>query len=220
MDGLKQRIVGALVLVCLAVIFVPMIFDEPHSDRTSTTVRIPEEPPFPEVDTPEKDFPEPPSYRMEESDGTGGGQADAETIEPTDAGEGETTRQSSGQVADTLPGPEEAMDPASAPVESSEQSSADSQAVEGKESAEYTRSLAGAWVVQLGSFGNADNARRLRDKVREMGHSSHIQEVVRGDSTLTRVFSGPYVDKAEAEKAKQKLDSAFSINSLVTSGGD
>ena len=52
MDGLKQRIIGALVLISLAVIFVPMIFDEPHSERQSTPITIPEEPPFPEVDMP------------------------------------------------------------------------------------------------------------------------------------------------------------------------
>ena len=58
MDGLKQRIIGALVLVSLAVIFVPMIFDEPHSQRQSTPITIPEEPPFPEVEMPESQYPD------------------------------------------------------------------------------------------------------------------------------------------------------------------
>jgi DedD protein len=73
-------------------------------------------------------------------------------------------------------------------------------------------------VVQLGSFGNSDNARRLRDHVREKGYGSHLQEVVRGDTTLTRVFSGPFATKSEAESAKRALDDAFGLNSLVTSG--
>jgi DedD protein len=220
-DGLKQRIVGALVLVCLAVIFVPMIFDEPHSDRTSTDVRIPEEPPFPEVNTTEKDFPEPPAYRMEESSTSS---PDTQSVAGSpESGEIARESQESGPVdAGSLePGQAEegSEEPTGVSPEDSVASAADKESSEEEGSAEYTRSLDGAWVVQLGSFGNADNARRLRDKVREMGHSSHIQEVVRGDSTLTRVFSGPYADKAEAEKAKQKLDDAFSINSLVTGGG-
>jgi DedD protein len=74
-------------------------------------------------------------------------------------------------------------------------------------------------VVQLGSFGSDENARRLREKVREKGYSSHLQSVIRGDTELTRVFSGPFAEKAEAEKAKQALDRAFGLNSLVTSGG-
>ena len=73
-------------------------------------------------------------------------------------------------------------------------------------------------MVQLGSFGNSDNARRLRDKVRDKGYGSHLQEVERGDATLTRVFSGPFANKADAEAAKRVLDEAFSLNSLVTSG--
>ncbi|MEH6561909.1 MAG: SPOR domain-containing protein, partial [Marinobacter sp.] len=47
---------------------------------------------------------------------------------------------------------------------------------------------------------------------------SHLQEVVRGDNTLTRVFSGPFAEKSKAEAAKRALDKAFSLNSLVTSG--
>lgn len=219
MDGLKQRIVGALVLVCLAVIFVPMIFDEPHSDRTSTSVKIPEEPPFPEVNTPEKDFPEPPSYRMEEPSTPSDSEPVAGSTETAEMPQEQAPEPTAAEKPQPAQVEEQAAEPVASSPEESVTSAADSESSEEKGSADYTRSLEGAWVVQLGSFGNADNARRLRDKVREMGHSSHIQEVVRGDSTLTRVFSGPYVDKAEAEKAKQKLDDAFSINSLVTSGG-
>ncbi|MDX1554269.1 MAG: SPOR domain-containing protein, partial [Marinobacter sp.] len=87
-----------------------------------------------------------------------------------------------------------------------------------EDSAEFTRSLEGAWVVQLGSFGSSDNARNLRDKVRDKGYNSHLQQVTRGDAELTRVFSGPFAEKTEAEKAKQVLDKAFGLNSLVTSG--
>jgi len=46
-----------------------------------------------------------------------------------------------------------------------------------------------------------------------------LQRISRGDSELTRVFSGPFAEKAEAEKAKLVLDKAFGLNSLVTSGG-
>lgn len=222
MDGLKQRIVGALVLISLAVIFVPMIFDEPHSGRTSTSVRIPEEPPFPEVDTPEKDYPEPPAYRMEEPSASSP-DSKSGAAGPTGssgfAQEDQGPQPASGDQSPAAPvQAEDGAGKASATPEEPAASTANSEVRNEDDSAEYTRTLEGAWVVQLGSFGNADNARRLRDKVREMGHSSHLQEVVRGDSTLTRVFSGPYVDKAEAEKAKQTLDAAFSINSLVTSG--
>ena len=85
---------------------------------------------------------------------------------------------------------------------------------------EFSKTLEGAWIVQLGSFGNADNARRLRDKVIEMKYGAHLQQVTRGDTELTRVFSGPFVSEAEAKKAKAVLDKEFNLNSLVTTGGN
>ena len=106
-----------------------------------------------------------------------------------------------------------AQEPAPTPEPENQQS--DQQA----DSAEYAGSLEGAWVVQLGSFGSADNARNLRNKVRDQGYNSHLQEIQRGDTTLTRVFSGPFAEKAEAERAKRALDREFGLNSLVTSGG-
>lgn len=216
MDGLKQRIIGALVLVSLAVIFVPMLFDEPHSERTSRSINIPEEPPFPEVDAPEPPAADAPAYRLEES---GEPEPDAqrqvqrvdEPAEPVSEAQPEPAPQT--EPAEPVAQESVAQEPAPTPEPENQQS--DQQA----DSAEYAGSLEGAWVVQLGSFGSADNARNLRNKVRDQGYNSHLQEIQRGDTTLTRVFSGPFAEKAEAERAKRALDREFGLNSLVTSGG-
>ncbi|WP_417514883.1 SPOR domain-containing protein [Marinobacter sp.] len=219
MDGLKQRIIGALVLVSLAVIFVPMVFDEPHSERTSTSINIPEEPPFPEVEAPVSEVAPPPPYQQDEPATAGSGVQDYRILEneepaaqPVPDSRANTAPQAT-ESAKAEPAP--SASPQEKPVAPVQTESPDQAE---PASAEFTRSLEGAWVVQLGSFGNADNARRLRDKVREKGYNSHLQEVVRGDNTLTRVFSGPFTEKTEAESAKRALDEAFSLNSLVTSG--
>lgn len=227
MDGLKQRIIGALVLVSLAVIFVPMIFDEPHSERTSTPIQIPEEPPFPEVNAPSEEIPEPPVYDAENSSGpqkaegaTDPAAADTDpapgyrVIEETEDAPEPFTGQSEADRA----GQDEGSDAPTLPAETVEAKPSASEASAESGNAEYTRSLEGAWVVQLGSFGNPDNARRLRDKVRDKGYGSHLQELTRGDTVLTRVFSGPFASKSEAEAAKRVLDDAFNLNSLVTEG--
>ncbi|MDK8464349.1 SPOR domain-containing protein [Marinobacter sp. SS13-12] len=210
MDGLKQRIIGALVLVSLAVIFVPMMFDEPHSERESTSIKIPEEPPFPEVEAPEPEVAEAPAYRLEES---GNGDQQPAVEEPAFG--------DSPQAVSEVEAPEPEPAPTVEEPEVSQQEAREPETqepVREEDAAEFTRSLEGAWVVQLGSFGSADNARNLRNKVRDKGYNSHLQEVTRGDAELTRVFSGPFAEKAEAEKAKQVLDKAFGLNSLVTSG--
>ncbi|PXX91951.1 sporulation protein [Marinobacter vulgaris] len=208
MDGLKQRIIGALVLVSLAVIFVPMMFDEPHSERESTSIKIPEEPPFPEVEAPEPDVADAPAYRLEES-----GEDEPASSVPEPSFEEPPREVSEVEAPEPAPTVEE-------PEVSQQQASETEpeEPVSEEDSAEFTRSLEGAWVVQLGSFGSADNARNLRDKVRDRGYKSHLQQVTRGDAELTRVFTGPFAEKAEAEKAKQALDKAFGLNSLVTSG--
>jgi len=217
-DGLKQRIIGALVLISLAVIFVPMIFDEPHSERQSTPITIPEEPPFPEVDMPAQ--PDPRNFEEPEAGGSSVGYRMVEEPAEADAAVAETVEEPASQTtAEATPAqtasqaePQQAPEPqqATEPVAS---------ASEPEQPKEFSKTLEGAWIVQLGSFGNADNARRLRDKVIEMKYGAHLQQVTRGDTELTRVFSGPFVNEAEARKAKAVLDKEFNLNSLVTTGG-
>ena len=221
MDGLKQRIIGALVLVSLAVIFVPMIFDEPHSQRQSTPITIPEEPPFPEVEMPESQYPDnktvgaeaPRSSAPPVNDEPAAG---FRIIEENAVAEEEPAPEPNSQQVQPVPAESSAEPEPAAPAE--KQDAASTGAAEPGDKAEFTGSLEGAWVVQLGSFGNQDNARRLRDKVLDMGYGAHLQQVDRGDSTLTRVFSGPFVNKDDAQKAKAALDKAFGLNSLVTTG--
>ena len=217
MDGLKQRIIGALVLISLAVIFVPMVFDEPHSGRDSTSINIPEEPPFPEVSTEP-----PPQTAMPEYQSTSGpeaaaadlasGSGDFQLLEKVTPEVSEPTKPAAKSSAVTPPSTADSQPAKVKPAAVSAQPEPSRQTEE-----EFSRSLKGAWVVQLGSFGDADNARRLRDNAREKGYSSHLQEFSSGDTRLTRVFSGPFANKSDAEAAKTALDKAFSLNSLVTS---
>lgn len=205
MDGLKQRVIGALVLISLAVIFVPMLFDEPHTERSSRTIDIPEEPPFPEVQAPPEVEAEVPTYRLEEP-----GELASEPAASPDQPEPEP--------AEPMPAAEEPAPAEPETVEPVQEAVAEEPAAPQGEPAneEISGSPEGAWVVQLGSFGNADNARRLRDKVREQGYDSHLEKVEQGDTVFTRVFAGPFVEKTAAEKAKRELDAEFGVNGLVT----
>lgn len=222
MDGLKQRIVGALVLISLAVIFVPMLFDEPHTERTSKTIELPEEPAFPSVDVSEPaDQPAPveesPAFTVEEQSPADQVPAANTMSEPVavDAPEPKPAPAPEQQpVAITEPQPEPAPVREKEPAKAADSGTS----VKPEENVEYSRALEGAWLVQLGSFGNAENASRLRDKVREKGYAAYTQSVERGDMTLTRVFSGPFVNEDEARSAKSRLDKSFSLNSLVMEG--
>ena len=70
-------------------------------------------------------------------------------------------------------------------------------------------------MVQLGTFGNHKNAYQLRDSLREAGFDSHTTKVDKDGKKLVRVFSGPYADKAYANKIKKQLDKKFKLKTLV-----
>lgn len=197
MDGFKQRIIGALVIVCLAVIFLPMLFDEPHEERQRQTVDIPQEPDFPEVRV---EDPQPqPEPEMEES-------------VPTPEATVEEPRDDVAAVDD--PPQDEPSAPDEEPVESR------AEPVEPAETPEATQpELEGSYLVQLGSFSSAENARGLRDSVREEGLEAYTETISRDDQTLTRVYAGPFLDKSDAEAAKKLLDETFGLQTLVVTGG-
>lgn len=49
-DGIKQRLIGAVVLVALMIIFVPMFFGDDDMEPVDILIDIPEKPPAPELD--------------------------------------------------------------------------------------------------------------------------------------------------------------------------
>jgi DedD protein len=77
------------------------------------------------------------------------------------------------------------------------------------------QSIGQAWVVQLGTFGSKDNALLLRDKARAQGYSTHTSELVKSGKTLTRVYAGPFINRADADKVKDLLDKKFTVKSMV-----
>ena len=71
---------------------------------------------------------------------------------------------------------------------------------------------AGGWVIQLGSFSQAENARALRDRLRGEGYPAYDEPVVGSDGqTTTRVRIGPELDRAALERqlARLQKDPAF-----------
>ena len=56
-QGTKQRIVGTIVIVSLALIFLPIIFDGQGSHQTQTASRIPEQPVVPILPEPQQSRP-------------------------------------------------------------------------------------------------------------------------------------------------------------------
>jgi len=72
-----------------------------------------------------------------------------------------------------------------------------------------------AWAVQLASFGDEDNALKLRDQLRGEGFEAFISTIRRDDDILSRVAVGPMLDRADADTMRETLSETLSLNARV-----
>lgn len=73
-----------------------------------------------------------------------------------------------------------------------------------------------AWVVQLGSFKNKANARRLADRLRTAGYRAFMRDMksAKGNAS-TRVYIGPEFKQASAMKISSKLEQQMKLRGMV-----
>jgi len=63
------------------------------------------------------------------------------------------------------------------------------------------------YVVQLGAFSNAANARALQRKLQENKFKAYTEVIKNSSGERTRVRVGPYDSREAAEKARQRMRS-------------
>ncbi len=68
-----------------------------------------------------------------------------------------------------------------------------------------TESSTGMWAVQLGSFSNQENAERLAADLRKQGYAAFLSQLDTGSGALHRVRIGPQKDRDGAEFVAAKL---------------
>lgn len=232
-SGMKQRLVGAVVLVSIAVIFLPMIFDRPHEQHRDLIVPIPDQPPEkiinislpnrPSLKPPIKSHEEDVSRMASQARSTlSGNSVSVQDIEQTAT---ELATANPVKVVPVKEEPQKADPVAAAPsMEKAEASitkpapstvKAEIQPETPKKSYNDKSLLEGKWMVQLGSFGAQANALSLSESVRKKGFSVHLLKISSGGQELSKVLAGPFENEAAALAAKQSLDRFFKINSIV-----
>jgi DedD protein len=204
---LKQRLVGAAVLVALAVIFVPMLFDSRALDDVT-----PREPLAEELDEQEFNSRVIPLDDSFVSSAREAASKDLTAGEPAPAKEREPPADAdatNGQVpsSESEPSDTPIAEPASAP----EVKRAVPETVREEE-----RIGVDAWVVQLGVFTNRENADALESRARAAGHSAYVEPVTTADGTAAwRVRVGPELLRSNAEKTRDELKQAIGIEGIV-----
>lgn len=192
-DGFKQRILGALVLAALAVIFLPTLFDREGARYINATSQIP---PAPEVQPIEIAQPQP--------------VADAAPAPaPDEAFQPEVVEQDS-----SLP-PEEPEKVAEV-AEKQPEKTAQPKTVQ-KDSSPVLdgAGLPVSWVVQVASYRDAGRAEKLRSQLMDDGYKAYTREVTTDKGRFVRVFVGPKVSKSDAQAVKRELDQLLKAQTLV-----
>ena len=190
----KQRIVGTVVLLALALIFLPIIFDGEGSYQAPVSSRIPETPII-------SILPEPLQSR------------------PVIIGNVETIEAVEPEIAATVSLIGEVIEPVG--VSATEEPGSDVEITES--TADFTRvvpelsdaGLPQGWVVRLGSFSNRENASNLVARLQNSGYKAYSRAMRNDQGPLTGVFVGPWLDRGLVNEYQQKLQEEFSLAGMV-----
>ncbi|GAB3389305.1 SPOR domain-containing protein [Lysobacter fragariae] len=71
------------------------------------------------------------------------------------------------------------------------------------------------FAVQLGAFGNADEAIKLRDRARAAGLRAFVDSVRTDKGVLSRVRVGPVMTRAEADQLKTQVASKLGVGDAI-----
>ena len=196
--ALKERIIGAVVLVFVAVLVVPIFLDGPPDEQEtiSTSVTLPGQSGQDRQQQTivlNRDRSEPvPATRAESTPAAETASVAATQSLPSPDVEAMEEEQ---VVETTMPKPEPVDLPANAPVEETTVQAA-------------TTSATGMWAVQLGSFSNQQNAEKLAASLRDQGYAAFLSQLERSGTALHRVRIGPQKDRAGAEQIAAQLAKA------------
>ena len=207
-EGLKQRLVGALVLLMLAIIFLPLILDGRDEDHDEVVYRAPQEPVI------------------------------KITHKGSNHVEKRLEKAKAQFVVDRAPNPDDAkpVNIAQQPeqpikqkaVSAKQQSNIDQTRVQfikelaetkkvKKTSVQSKMALADAWTVQVAAFSKLENAEVLQSKLISKSYMAYIVSSGGKTKTLHRVFVGPELRKNRARIIQQALKKEFKLAGMIKS---
>lgn len=187
--ALKERIIGAVVLVIFVVLVVPVFLDGPPESGEMVSERV--------------------LLPGQDGQDTKTVVLDRERTEPmpvassTDdvARSGDAT---AAEAVEEKPVPEQMVPVPVAetpPARTEQQPTAKPQADAPKPAASTT----GMWAVQLGSFSNKENAEKLAADLRKQGYAAFLSQLKTDSGSLHRVRIGPQKDRESAEAMAARL---------------
>lgn len=183
---LKQRLVGALILIALGVVFWPIIFMQPERTAPPRPQGIPPAPrvdnsPLPAPDSAGlRSSPQPAISMQEEESDVLMPEAPPDSAPAAESAPGPVTRDTSPEVP--------SLDADGIPI---------------------------AWSLQVATMSSRAKARQLRNELNEREMKAYIRPLKRNSDTLYRVYVGPKFERRQLESIKQQVDSRYGVDSLI-----
>ena len=186
---IKQRFVGFVVLVAIAVIFWPIVFVTPEN---ADDFELPafEMPPKPDVAASERR--EPVLDKVDQSMLPEMPERQPPIAQPVDI---------------ASPMPDVAL--VDADEEPEQQASA-------LERAEFDdQGLPVSWELQIATFSNAERAEEMSQLLRDKGHKAYVSPIILDDQRLFRVMIGPKLQKQRLIEIQPAINDYFSVESFI-----
>lgn len=194
----RQRLIGATVLVVLAVAGFPMVFDtQPRPVPVDLSIDIPSK---------VKASPDVPPEPLKPGSGATPSGTTAVSSAADDAKHSLSEKEEwvASNAADK---PSTAASSPSAPTPKAD--SAPAASADNKSAAEKPREEASEprFVVQVGAYTDEAKVREVRAKLEKAGLKTYVQVIDTKDGKRTRVRVGPFPNRTEAEKVAEKAKS-------------
>ena len=201
-NSLKQRIVGAVVLIALAVIFLPTLLKEKRS-RGQFESAIPPQPA------------ELANYVVDP--GSSAESAQASQITPS------TTKPKQVKPRQTKPkppvtdGPKRKSRPAANKAKTETKTKDKIAKVAQKTPATISADFKeAAWVLQIASFSSKDNANRLITQLKQASFKAYRRKGRdAAGKAVYRVLVGPYIEKPKAKNALPAIKKLSNIDAII-----
>ncbi len=212
-SALKQRLLGAAVLIALAIIFVPMFLSNAPQQQENATRDL-EIPPEPEhklekrtltVDSPSAPIAAP-------------GTEDPNKIVTVDTNAPpKVDAHPEDQAPPTVAAPATPSKPVAAPPKPTPPV----EPVQPPQSTAQLAAPAGRFAINMGIYADQTHANALVSSVKKLGFSAYVESTEYQGKPATRVRVGPFADRAAAESARLKIkQSEPKVPSSIVESGE
>ena len=196
---LKERLVGAAVLVAVAVIFIPIILTDSPEPEAIQGSNIPEKP--------ETNFSSRITPLLENDEKSSSTPIDAINIQAEDSQEENKQNTTQEIVVEKVI----SVDDNNAEKESTKKD-------ERKKEVGVKDDVGlSAWIIQLGNFTNEENAQSLNEKLRKSGYPAFVEPLKKNGQISYRVRVGPEIKRSDADLLLEKLKDKMKLDGIVVS---